>query len=80
MKKNGREIPTPISLVKAGDKIIIHSEELIPADALLLNGEARIDYSFVTGESIPVTKFTGELIFAGGRQKGAAIELQVQKQ
>lgn len=79
VKKNGREIPTPINKVKAGDKIIIHSEELIPADALLLNGEARIDYSFVTGESIPVTKFTGELIFAGGRQKGAAIELQVQK-
>ncbi len=77
--KNGKETATPISRLNTGDKIIIHSEELIPADALLLKGEAHIDYSFVTGESIPVRKFTSELIFAGGRQKGAAIELQVQK-
>lgn len=79
VKKNGQEIPTPISHVQPGDKIIIHSDELIPADALLLNGQAHIDYSFVTGESIPVTKNTGDLLYAGGRQKGAAIELQVKK-
>ncbi|MGB3074764.1 MAG: HAD-IC family P-type ATPase, partial [Chitinophagales bacterium] len=79
VKKNGIEISTPISNLKPGDKIIIHSEELIPADAVLLNGAANIDYSFVTGEAVPVNKNTGDLIYAGAKQKGPAIELLVQK-
>jgi Cu+-exporting ATPase len=79
LNKNGTEMPVPISKVKSGDKVIIHSEELIPADGLLLNGDALIDYSFVTGESTPVHKNTGDLIYAGGKQKGSTIELHVQK-
>jgi len=79
VRKNGEEIYTPISKLHEGEKIVIHSEELIPADAILLNGTANIDYSFVTGESLPVPKRIGELIYAGGKQKGSSIELQVHK-
>jgi Cu+-exporting ATPase len=79
VKKNGEEIYTPISKLKTREKIVIHSEELIPADSILLNGTANIDYSFVTGESMPVPKRIGELIYAGGKQKGSSIELQVEK-
>lgn len=79
VKKNGMEISTPISNVSPGDKIVIHSEELIPADAVLLSDDACIDYSFVTGEASPVKKQTGDLIYAGARQKGGAIELLVKK-
>lgn len=79
VKKNGMEISTPISNVGPGDKIVIHSEELIPADAVLLSEEASIDYSFVTGEALPVKKQTGDLIYAGARQKGGVIELLVKK-
>jgi Cu+-exporting ATPase len=63
--------------VKAGDTLKIHSGELIPADGLLTRGRASIDYSFVTGESVPVDKVVGELLYAGGRQVGAAIEVLV---
>lgn len=79
VKRNGMEISTPISNIRPGDKIVIHSEELIPADAMLLSEEASIDYSFVTGEALPVKKKAGDLIYAGARQKGAAIELTVKK-
>lgn len=79
VKKNGEEISTSINNIVPGDKIIIHHEELIPADAVLLNGDAHIDYSFVTGESNPVSKKCGELIYAGGKQQGSRIELSVQK-
>jgi Cu+-exporting ATPase len=61
----------------AGDIILVRHNELIPADSLLLKGEARIDYSFVTGESEPVRKAAGEKIFAGGRQMGEPIELNL---
>ncbi|GAA5036208.1 ATPase [Marivirga lumbricoides] len=61
------------------DILRIRNEEIIPADSLLLSDEALIDYSFVTGESIPETKQKVELIYAGGRLKGSSILVQVKK-
>ena len=69
----------PLIKLRVGDIIKVRNEELIPSDSILLEGEAYIDYSFVTGEQIPVAKKKGELIYAGGRQKGKAITLAVQK-
>ncbi len=63
-----------------GNKIIVTKNEIIPADSILLNGSGRIDYSFVTGESKPVNKVSGEFIYAGGRQLGSVIELEVIKE
>lgn len=62
-----------------GDKILIRNEGIIPADAILSDGEANIDYSFVTGESATEAVKAGELIYAGGRQIGKQIELVVKK-
>lgn len=76
-KKNGVETTIPISSLKRGDRIVIRNNEIIPADAILLRGTAAVDYSFVTGESTPVEKVLGEMIYAGGRQVGGIIELEV---
>ncbi|HEU4716566.1 MAG TPA: heavy metal translocating P-type ATPase metal-binding domain-containing protein [Bacteroidia bacterium] len=78
--KNGKEISLPVTRLKAGDRIIIRNGELVPADCILLDGNAEIDYSFVTGESEPVTKENGEKIFAGARQTSEAITLEVLKE
>ena len=77
--KAGKETTIPVSKLKTGDRIVIRNNELIPADAILFLGDANIDYSFVTGESLPVQKVLGEIIYAGGRQIGGAIELEVLK-
>ncbi len=76
---DGLESTVPVNALKIGDRILIRNQELIPADAILLNGEAHIDFSFVTGESAPVEKVLGEIIYAGGRQTGPTIELEVCK-
>jgi Cu+-exporting ATPase len=76
---NGDVVPTPIKDLKPGDKIIIRNGEIIPADSRLLEGEGRIDYSFVSGEIQPQKIAPGELIYAGGRQVGAQIRLEVIK-
>jgi Cu+-exporting ATPase len=73
------EKPVPLSLLQTGQRVVIRNNEIIPADAILLKGRAMIDFSFVTGESIPVNKTLGEIIYAGGRQTGEAIELEVVK-
>ncbi len=62
------------------DTLLIHHQELIPADGILTRGKALIDYSFVTGESVPVEKEMGEIVYAGGKQIGSNIELMVIKE
>lgn len=73
----GKEEHIPISLLKKGDCILVRNEEMIPADAILLRGDAAIDYSFVSGENKPVQKQKGDLLYAGGKQQGSAITLEV---
>ncbi|MBY0426407.1 MAG: heavy metal translocating P-type ATPase metal-binding domain-containing protein, partial [Cytophagales bacterium] len=77
VKREEKETTIPVMSLKPGDTLIVRNQELIPADAILLRGDAFIDYSFITGESKPVTKLTGETIYAGGRQDGGRIELLV---
>jgi Cu+-exporting ATPase len=79
-KKNGRETSIPISELHAGDRIVVRNEELIPADSILVAGQASIDYSFVTGESVPHSKQPGSLLYAGGKLKGTAIEVETVKE
>jgi Cu+-exporting ATPase len=80
-RKNEGGIEQSVALDKldAGDIILVRNGELIPADAILLRGEASIDYSFVTGEADPVRIPGGEKVFAGGRQMGGIIELSLSK-
>lgn len=63
--------------IKKGDRLLIRNEELIPVDSILIKGNANIDYSFVTGESVPVSKKSGNKLFAGGKQLSGAIEIDV---
>lgn len=80
INKEDKEIPTPISQLKIGDTIRVHNNELIIADGILVKGKAQIDYSFVTGESVPDEKNMGDMIYAGGLQLGGAIEILVMKE
>ena len=67
----------PITELKPGDHIMVRNQELVPADGVLLNGPARLDYSFVTGEAALQSVEPLQKVFAGGRQIGGAIELEV---
>lgn len=80
VKRADKFIPATINQLKEGDVIQVYSNELIPADCILSKGNAEIDYSFVTGESVPVVKEIGEIIYAGGKQLGGALELIVVKE
>ncbi len=74
----GKEESILLENLQKGDTILVHNQELVPADAILKKGTANIDYSFVTGESKPVRKKEGDILYAGGRQIGSSIELEVQ--
>ncbi len=78
-RTEGGDESVPIYTLKINDRILIRNQELIPADAVLINGDGYIDYSFVTGEAQPLKKVSGDLIYAGGRQIGNIIELEIVK-
>jgi Cu+-exporting ATPase len=62
-----------------GDVLLVKNEEIIPGDALLIKGEATIDYSFVTGEADIILKKEGDKLFAGGKNVGSNIHIQLHK-
>lgn len=72
-----QETPVPVADLQKGDRIRVRHGDLIPADSLLYRGTGLIDYSFVTGESEPESKDPGSLLYAGGRQMGGTIDLEI---
>lgn len=79
IEKDGSENSIQVYDIEKGDRLLIRNEELIPVDGILINGKAKIDYSFVTGESQTVSKQSGDKLFAGGKQTAGVIELEALK-
>jgi Cu+-exporting ATPase len=69
-----------IEELKEGDSILLRNEEVLPCDATLLSDEAKIDYSFVTGESNHIIRKKGDFIYAGGKLIGQRTMLRVDKE
>ena len=80
VSRNGKRSMVPLSELCIGDRMIIRSQEIIPADGILFFGKGNIDYSFVSGEAIPVSKSIGEIVYAGGKQFGGELEIEVVKE
>lgn len=76
-KTDGENEHIPLKDIKIGDVLLIRNNEIIPTDSLLESNKAMMDYSFVTGESAPVSIANREKIYAGGRALGKAIEVIV---
>jgi len=77
INKDASEDNVAIYDVLKGDRLLIRNQELIPVDGILISDSAEIDYSFVTGEAVPITKKSGDKVFAGGKQIGKVIEMEV---
>ena len=65
IKQNDEEFSVPVEQVKIGDIIILRSGSAVPVDGKVISGQAFVDQSAITGESIPVEKETGDSLIAG---------------
>jgi Cu+-exporting ATPase len=77
--KDKTEEAVQIYDIEKGDRLLIRNQELIPIDGIIINGEGLLDYSFVTGESKPVDKKSGDKVFAGGKQIAGVLEIEAIK-
>ncbi|MCH8495496.1 MAG: heavy metal translocating P-type ATPase metal-binding domain-containing protein, partial [Balneolales bacterium] len=65
--------------IEVGDVLVIRNGELLPADSILLDDTAAMDFSFVTGESEAVDVNRGDLVYAGGRNSGISARFKATK-
>ena len=74
------EVLVPISQIRTGDAIIVHTGSVIPLDGRVLDGEASVNQASLTGESEPVRKAAGAVVYAGTVVEEGQITLTVEQQ
>ena len=65
LQVNDTEVLVPIADVQAGDRIVVRTGSMIPLDGKVVEGEAMVNQSSMTGESMPVPKRPGSPVYAG---------------
>ena len=66
----------PVTQVRPGDRLLVRPSEVVPVDGELLSTEASLDESSLTGESLPVTRRTGDDLLSGSLNGGVAIVIR----
>ena len=79
MRKNGTEILVDYSEIKEDDEVVVHLSGVVPFDGIVTEGEAMINQASMTGESEPVRKEIGSVVFAGTVLEEGEITFRVRK-
>lgn len=77
--RNGEEFRINSSDLTVGDVVLIRPGEKIPADGTVLDGTTSVDESMLTGESIPVTKTVGDVVYGATVNGQGSIKARVEK-
>lgn len=79
IKKGEKIIEEPVSKIKKGDLIIIELGERIPVDGIITKGEAMIDQSSLTGESVYISKKVGDSVLSSTLTVSGSIIVKAEK-
>ncbi|MSQ06718.1 MAG: copper-translocating P-type ATPase [Dehalococcoidia bacterium] len=77
--RDGQEVDLPVAEVVAGDVILVRPGEKIPVDGQVEDGHSSVDESMLTGESMPVEKTSGQLVFGATLNKTGAFQFRATK-
>lgn len=66
--------------LRIGDRVLVKPGEKVPLDGLVVNGESAVDESMLTGESIPVSKKPGEVVFGATINATGALTVEINKE
>jgi Cd2+/Zn2+-exporting ATPase len=79
VRRGSQEVVLPVGELQVGDIVLVKPGERLPVDGAVINGSSSIDQSAITGESMPVSKWVGDSVFAGTINGGGALEVRVTK-
>ena len=72
-------LPAGAFSLKEGDDLCVAAGNVIPADGIVIRGQAEVDESFLTGESSPVFRAAGDTVFAGSHIVSGQIDVKAHK-
>ena len=75
--RDGKEVQIPIEEVEPGDVLIVRDGAAVPTDGRILEGDASLDESAITGESLPVEKQAGDKVTGGTINKSGYFRMEV---
>jgi len=76
--RDGRIDQVPVEQVSTGDIVQVAAEQFVPVDGVVVDGEAAIDESMLTGESTPVERSCGEKVFGGTLVRSGVIKVRAE--
>jgi Cu+-exporting ATPase len=79
IKPDGSEEEVALDLIGLGDRLRIRPGEKVPVDGVVVDGRSSLDESMVTGESMPVTKATGDRVIGGTINRSGALVMEAEK-
>jgi Zn2+/Cd2+-exporting ATPase len=79
VRRGNQEVVLPIAQLEVGDVVLVRPGERVAVDGAVVAGSSSIDQSAITGESIPVSKWIGDSVFAGTVNGGGALDVRVTK-
>ncbi len=75
----GDEREVAIDKLAIGDRILVKPGEIVPTDAIIIEGFSTLNQASITGESMPVEKTIGDEVYAGTINGFGALQLEVHK-
>jgi P-type Cu+ transporter len=79
LRQDGSDEDVPLDAVVVGDRLRVRPGEKIPVDGSIIDGRSSIDESLLTGESMPVTKATGDRVVAGALNQSGSFVMRADK-
>lgn len=79
VERNGLEVEIPASHVKLGDTVIVRPGERIPVDGEVIAGQATVDQSAITGESMPIEAASGMHVYAATIAKLGSLRIRADR-
>lgn len=76
---DGKEEMIPTQEIKKGDILRVLPGEAVPVDGVIVSGETSVDQSVLTGESLPVDKTVGDMVFCGSINRFGAMDMEATK-
>jgi len=79
VKRNGQEMVIEVEQISIGDTVLVKPGEQIPVDGLISGGFSSVNQANITGESIPVSRRSGDEVYAGTINGDGYLEVETAK-
>lgn len=79
LEQTGGTTDVPVEKLRPGDVVVVRPGDRLPSDGEVIEGISDVDEAPVTGESVPVTKSAGAIVYAGSINGNGVLRLRIAK-